>query len=77
MDEATRQLSIAAGGGADRLFGVFRELDEADIPVDDIGMRRPTLDDVFLTLTGHVAEDADDPRAAHLIHAEDIEEVAR
>ena len=28
-------------------------------PLDDVGLRRPTLDDVFLTLTGHAAEDAD------------------
>ena len=73
VEEATRHLSVAAGGGSEKLFGVFRELDEASIAVDEIGLRRPTLDDVFLTLTGHVAEDADAPTAAHLIHAEDIE----
>jgi ABC-2 type transport system ATP-binding protein len=73
VDESTRQLSIAAGGGAERLFGVFRELDEAGIAVDDIGMRRPTLDDVFLTLTGHVADATAEAGAAHLVHAEDIE----
>ncbi len=77
VEEATRHVSIAAGGGAERLFGVFRELDEAKIAVDDIGLRRPTLDDVFLTLTGHVAEEASDEDTAHVIHAEDIEEVAR
>jgi ABC-2 type transport system ATP-binding protein len=33
-----------------------RRLDEAGVDVDDIALRRPTLDDVFLTLTGHVAE---------------------
>jgi ABC-2 type transport system ATP-binding protein len=33
-----------------------RRLDEAGIGIDDIGLRRPTLDDVFLRLTGHVAE---------------------
>jgi ABC-2 type transport system ATP-binding protein len=47
---------------------VLRDLDEADIAIDDIGLRRPTLDDVFLTLTGHAAEeaqsDADDLAAA-------------
>jgi ABC-2 type transport system ATP-binding protein len=73
VDESTRQLSIAAGGGAERLFGVFRELDEAGIAVDDIGMRRPTLDDVFLSLTGHVADATAEAGAAHLVHAEDIE----
>jgi ABC-2 type transport system ATP-binding protein len=56
VDAPTRYLSVAAGGGSDKLFGVFRELDEAGIAVDDIGMRRPTLDDVFLSLTGHAAE---------------------
>jgi ABC-2 type transport system ATP-binding protein len=35
-------------------------LDEAGIGVDDIALRRPTLDDVFLALTGHAAEEGDD-----------------
>jgi ABC-2 type transport system ATP-binding protein len=34
-------------------------LSEAGVGVDDLVMRRPTLDDVFLTLTGHAVEDAD------------------
>jgi ABC-2 type transport system ATP-binding protein len=33
-----------------------RELDEAHVAIDDIALRRPTLDDVFLSLTGHAAE---------------------
>jgi len=33
-----------------------RKLDEAGIAIDDIAVRGPTLDDVFLTLTGHAAE---------------------
>ncbi|HEV7769936.1 MAG TPA: ATP-binding cassette domain-containing protein [Solirubrobacterales bacterium] len=33
-----------------------RRLNEAGIGIDDVAMRRPTLDDVFLTLTGHAAE---------------------
>jgi len=38
-----------------------RRLDEAGVGVDDVTLRRPTLDDVFLSLTGRVAEaDADD-----------------
>ena len=61
VESGTRYLSVAAGGGSEKLFGVFRELDEGGIAVDDIGMRRPTLDDVFLSLTGHAAaEPADD-----------------
>ena len=34
---------------------VIRDFDEAGIAIDDIGLRRPTLDDVFLSLTGHAA----------------------
>jgi ABC-2 type transport system ATP-binding protein len=36
-----------------------RRLNEAGIGIDDVAMRRPTLDDVFLTLTGHAAEEED------------------
>ena len=46
----------ASGGGAGVLVQVVRDLDEAGIAIDDIGLRRPTLDDVFLSLTGHAAE---------------------
>jgi ABC-2 type transport system ATP-binding protein len=50
--------------GVGRRNGVIveavRRLDEAGVEVDDITLRRPTLDDVFLALTGHVAEVADD-----------------
>jgi ABC-2 type transport system ATP-binding protein len=34
-----------------------RRLDDAGVGVDDLALRRPTLDDVFLTLTGHAAEE--------------------
>jgi ABC-2 type transport system ATP-binding protein len=37
-----------------------RRLDEAGVNVDDLTLRRPTLDDVFLSLTGHAAEPAGD-----------------
>jgi ABC-2 type transport system ATP-binding protein len=59
VDEHTRKLTIPAHGGVARLVQVVRDLDEAGIGIDDIGLRRPTLDDVFLSLTGHAsAEDA-------------------
>ena len=41
-----------------------RRLDEAGIPIDDIAVRRPTLDDVFITLTGHVAEEREEAEEA-------------
>jgi ABC-2 type transport system ATP-binding protein len=55
VDEHTRRLTVPAHGGAARLVQVVRDLDEARIGIDDIGLRRPTLDDVFLSLTGHAS----------------------
>lgn len=55
VDEHTRKLTVPAHGGAARLVQVVRDLDEAGIGIDDIGLRRPTLDDVFLSLTGHAS----------------------
>jgi ABC-2 type transport system ATP-binding protein len=57
IDRHTRRLTIAADGGAAQLVDVVRRLGEDRIKVDDVGLRRPTLDDVFLTLTGHAAEE--------------------
>jgi ABC-2 type transport system ATP-binding protein len=57
LDEHTRRLTVpASSGGATVLVQVVRDLDQAGIVIDDIGLRRPTLDDVFLALTGHAAE---------------------
>ena len=56
VDPHTRRITVAARGGAERLAQVLRDLDEVGIAIDDIGLRRPTLDDVFLTLTGRAAE---------------------
>ncbi|GAA3529424.1 ATP-binding cassette domain-containing protein [Aeromicrobium flavum] len=53
-----RSLSAAvSGSGADDLMQVLGNVRAAGIDVLDIGLRRPTLDDVFLSLTGHEAED--------------------
>jgi len=57
LDERTKRLTISADGGAQQLVGVVRALGDARIGIDDIAFRRPTLDDVFLTLTGHAAEE--------------------
>jgi len=56
VEEHTRKLTVTVTGGAKLLAEVIRELDARGIEIDDIGLRRPTLDDVFLSLTGHVAE---------------------
>ncbi|MFD1660916.1 ATP-binding cassette domain-containing protein [Streptomyces caeni] len=57
IEEHTRRLTVPVSGGAKLLAEVIRELDSRGIEIDDIGLRRPTLDDVFLSLTGHVAEE--------------------
>jgi ABC-2 type transport system ATP-binding protein len=58
VDEALRQISAPVATGSQALFELARALDEAGIHALDIGLKRPSLDDVFLSLTGHVAEDA-------------------
>jgi ABC-2 type transport system ATP-binding protein len=55
-DPATRRCSLAAPGGSKLLPIVVRALDEAAVPVEDIALRRPTLDEVFLALTGRPAD---------------------
>jgi ABC-2 type transport system ATP-binding protein len=56
IDAGARQLTAAAEGLADmvRVAGWLRD---SDIDVDDIGLSRPSLDDVFLSLTGHRTEE--------------------
>ncbi|MFJ6794695.1 ATP-binding cassette domain-containing protein [Streptomyces sp. NPDC091268] len=58
VEEHTRKLTVPVSGGAKLLAEVIRELDGRGIEIDDIGLRRPTLDDVFISLTGHAAERA-------------------
>jgi ABC-2 type transport system ATP-binding protein len=53
FEEHTRRLTAASSGGAQQLLDVVRSFGEEGIAIDDIALRRPTLDDVFLTLTGH------------------------
>jgi ABC-2 type transport system ATP-binding protein len=60
-DPSTRRASIAAPGGAKLLPLVVRALDDAEVAVEDISLRRPTLDEVFLALTGHTTDTDTDP----------------
>jgi ABC-2 type transport system ATP-binding protein len=56
VDEGERRITLPSNGGVHELLPVGRILDDAGISIDDFGLRRPTLDDVFLALTGHGAE---------------------
>ena len=58
-DPLVEELKISApvSGGSTVLVDAIRALDVQGVEVGDIVLRRPTLDDVFLSVTGHVAED--------------------
>jgi ABC-2 type transport system ATP-binding protein len=60
LDEHTKRVTISAEGGARQLVDVVRALGDAGVAIDDVALRRPTLDDVFLTLTGRAAEELPD-----------------
>ncbi|GHG18814.1 ATP-binding cassette domain-containing protein [Streptomyces zaomyceticus] len=60
VEQHTRKLTVPVAGGAKLLAEVIRDLDAVGVEIDDIGLRRPTLDDVFISLTGHAAERAEE-----------------
>ena len=52
LDEPGRRVSVPVADGTSRLADAVRSLSDSGIELDDIGLRRPTLDEVFLALTG-------------------------
>jgi ABC-2 type transport system ATP-binding protein len=58
VDADAKRVSVPVGSQDGVLTRAIRELDAAGVHVDDIGFRRPTLDEVFLALTGRPAEEA-------------------
>ncbi len=58
VDQAEGRLRMPVHAGAADLMAAVRRLDEAGIVPVDVALRRPSLDDVFLSLTGHGAEEA-------------------
>jgi ABC-2 type transport system ATP-binding protein len=57
VDAGIRMVSAPVSTGATALIETLRELDAAGIHPLDVGLKRPSLDDVFLSLTGHAAEE--------------------
>jgi ABC-2 type transport system ATP-binding protein len=51
VDEATRRVSVRVETGGDALMQAMRAVHDAGVEIDDIAMRQPNLDEVFLTLT--------------------------
>ncbi len=59
VDAERGYVGATVAGGPGLLAAVVRDLDAAGVQADELGLHRPTLDDVFLTLTGHAAESDD------------------
>jgi ABC-2 type transport system ATP-binding protein len=57
-------VTVGVRGRSGAIVEAVRCLDDAGIGLEDIALRRPTLDDVFLALTGHATEADDEERAA-------------
>jgi ABC-2 type transport system ATP-binding protein len=57
VDAHGRQVQVLVDGGPKSLIEALRRLDTEGVTVLDVGLHRPTLDDVFLSLTGHAAEE--------------------
>jgi ABC-2 type transport system ATP-binding protein len=55
----TQRVAARVEGGADQLRDIVRTLDDRGIEVDDVGLRRPSLDEVFLAVTGRPLEPTD------------------
>jgi ABC-2 type transport system ATP-binding protein len=54
-DEATRRVTVQVDHGREQLSSVLRSVDAAGIELDDISLRQPNLDEVFLAITGDAA----------------------
>jgi ABC-2 type transport system ATP-binding protein len=62
VDEETGVISMGVGGrGSEALIEAVRALDSASVQIHGLALRRPSLDDVFLALTGHAAEEDEQP----------------
>ncbi|MBT2386962.1 ATP-binding cassette domain-containing protein [Streptomyces sp. ISL-11] len=76
VEEHIRKVTVPVSGGAKLLAEVIRELDARGIEIDDIGLRRPTLDDVFISLTGHAAEAGEEQENGRAKKGHEPKEVA-
>jgi ABC-2 type transport system ATP-binding protein len=66
IDRERRHLAVPVTNGAQRLAAIVRDLDAAQIALDALALRRPTLDDVFFSLTGRAVSEAEPPEEALL-----------
>ena len=59
IDEHGQRIRVSVVDRVESLLAAARAIEEADIAIEDLGVHRPSLDDVFLALTGRGAEEAD------------------
>ncbi|MFE9582980.1 ATP-binding cassette domain-containing protein [Nocardia sp. NPDC006044] len=71
VEPGLRRITVPVSDGSQALVTAIGKLAEHDVKIHDVGLRRPSLDDVFLTLTGHEAEELvnDNGRAAGKLEA--------
>jgi ABC-2 type transport system ATP-binding protein len=63
IDESTRRVTLSVEGGMELLQDALKHLETLDIVLDDVAMRQPKLDEVFLALTGEsIEEEPETPR---------------
>lgn len=60
IDESRRMISVATEGGVTEIKNVLNQLEQSGITIEALSLHKPTLDDVFLKLTGHKASDQSD-----------------
>ncbi len=65
LDPDQQRVSVPARDGTTVLIAAGQRLAGAGIALDDLGIRRPSLDDVFLALTGNAGRPADEPARGH------------
>ena len=64
VDEQARQITAGVAGGVEDLRQVLQLLSDSSIKVADVGLHRPTMDDVFLSLTGHSTDEEEEAESA-------------
>ena len=77
VDRDARRVSARLPDAGGRLAEIVRGLDERDVAIDDLALRRPTLDDVFLHLTGHRTGDRAGDRAGDRPEGPEVEGAGR
>ncbi len=65
IDGATRRVRVGVEAGTDRLMSAMRSLDALGVEIEDVALRHPKLDEVFLAVTGQaLGDEVDHPRSS-------------